>query len=146
MINRDWLTENSKLKRSIRKNMKLLMICGTWIHEWDKAVIDYIRSCDIFPNTSMIVEATGLPEKRVNHTLRMLRSQEGMCVGRWGLFEDENSTKTRKDILIHCLMDKDHMDIAAFLEANRYYDANGDIHYRFTEEEVIHSFYQYYYN
>lgn len=122
--------------------MRLLIACGTWIRDWDRAVIDYIRSCDIFPNISMIVEETGLPEKRVMHTLRMLRSQEGMYVSRWCFFEDENSTKTSKDILIHCLMGNHNIIVSDFLEANRYYNQSGEICYRFTEE-VLHAIKQY---
>ena len=123
--------------------MKLLIACGTWIREWDKDVIEYIRSCDIFPNISMIIEATGLPEKRVTHTLKMLRSQEGMYVSRLSFFEDENSKITGKDILIHCLMGEHCKDVFDFLKANRYYDKDGEICYRFTEEEVAHSIEQY---
>lgn len=123
--------------------MKLLIACGTWIRERDRIVIDYIQNCEIFPNISMIMEATGLPENRVMRTMRILRSQEGMCVGRWSLLEDENSTKNRKDILIHCLMDKHDEDISDFLKANRYYNISGKICYRFTEEEVAHSIEQY---
>lgn len=122
--------------------MNLLIACGTWIRDNDQSVIDYIESCDIFPNVSMIVEATGLPEQRVKRTLGMLRRQEGMRVSRSMLSEDENSTKNRKDVLINCLMD-DHTDIKDFLEANRFYDENGEIHYRFTEEAVTHSVKQY---
>ena len=120
----------------------MLIACGTWIRESDKTVIDYIRGCEIFPNVSMITEATGLSEKQVIRTLGRLRGQERMSVGRWSLFEDEGSTKTRKDILIYCLMDHNE-DISDFLEANRYYDENGEICYRFTEEEVAHSMAQY---
>lgn len=123
--------------------MKLLIACGTWIREWDEAVIEYIQSCDIFPNISMIEKATGLPEKQIMRTLRLIKQQEGMYIGRFALFDDEDSTKTRKDILIHCLMGNGDKDVAAFLEANRYYDEDGEIHYRFTEEEVAHSLAQY---
>ena len=123
--------------------MKLIMACGTWVREWDEAVIEYIQSCDIFPNITMIEKATGLPEKQILRTLRSIKWQEGMYVSRFALFSDEDSTKTRKDILIHCLMEDGSEDIAAFLEANRYYDEDGAIHYRFTEEEVAHSLAQY---
>lgn len=123
--------------------MKLLMVCGTWIRENDRVIIDYIRKCSIFPNVNMIVAATGLPECRVKHTLSMLRRQEGMRVGRCSLFDDENSTKNKTDILIHCLMDKNIENVAEFREANRYYDKSGKIKYRFTEEEIIHSIAQY---
>ena len=134
--------------------MILLMACGTWIdkNKWNDTVINYIYSCDIFPNITMIAEATGFPEQCVKFTLSMLKKQEEMRVSRGMLFENETGTKSRKDILIHRLMEEADETIPsftnkedarkyilAFMEANRYYDENGEIHYRFTEEEVTNS-------
>ena len=126
--------------------MQLLIACGTWIREQDKTVIDYIHSCDIFPNVAMICDATRLPDFMVASTLDMLKQQEGILIGIKLLFADENSylstdQYTRSDYLIAELLKSYDKcpDVAIFREDNRFYDRDGNIHYRFTEEEVLHA-------
>lgn len=123
--------------------MELLIACGTWIKDDDRKVIRYIKNCDIFPNVNMICTATGLSERSVLHTLRMLRQQEGFCVMRTRLFwiDDtplEELQPTRNELLIFRLLPryKEPFDIHDMMENNRYYDEEGNIQYRFTEEEI----------
>ena len=123
--------------------MKLLIACGTWIKDNDRKVIRYIQSCEIFPNVSMICTATGLSERSVLHTLGMLRQQEGFCVSRIRLFwiDDtplEELRPTHNELLIFRLLlrYKDSFDIHDMMENNRFYDKEGNIQYRFTEEEI----------
>lgn len=123
--------------------MKLLFTCSTWINDNDRKIIHYIEDCDIFPNVNMICQATGIREKSVRHTIRMLRQQEGFCIKRTRLFwidEDliEKLHPTPQEILLYRLLlhNNDSIDISGFLEENRYYDEEGNIQYRFTEEEI----------
>ena len=68
--------------------MRPLIACGTWIRDNDRAIIDYISKCDVFPEIPMIAEATGLPEKRIARTLKSLNAQERMYKGRRALIEE----------------------------------------------------------
>lgn len=111
----------------------------------DRKVIRYIQSCDIFPNVSMICTATGLSERAVLRTLRMLRQQEGFCVSRTRFLTEDPSLEehrpTRNELLIFRLLPryKEPFDIHDMMEKNRYYDNEGNIRYRFTEEEIINA-------
>lgn len=123
--------------------MKLLIACGTWIKDNDRKVIRYIKRCDIFPNVRMICTATGLSNQSVLHTLRMLRQQEGFCVTHTqSLWIDDTPFEelhpTRNELLIFRLLPryKEPFDIHDMMENNRYYDEEGNIQYRFTEEEI----------
>ena len=117
--------------------MHLLISDKSNIRGAAESISNYIRSCYIYPNRRMIKEATCMPEYMIGFPLTLLENQERMYV----MFRQQDKGYT--DVLIHYLMEDRGDDIASFREANRYYDEDGIIHYRFTEEEVAHSIAQY---
>jgi hypothetical protein len=129
--------------------MNIMCACGTWIKGYHENVVRHIESCEIFPNIQMIVEATGIPEHLVRHTVGMLLQQEGFCVGRTFLFAEDMDTKgfTRTERLIFTYVRRGSYngpltepdDIRDFMNQHRYYDSKGSIRYRFSEEEVRHA-------
>lgn len=117
--------------------MYLLLSDKSNIRGSAETVADYIHSCEIYPNRRVIKEATCMPEYMIGFPLALLKNQERMYI----TFRQQD--KGFNDTLIHCLMEDHGDDIASFREANRYYDEDGDIHYRFSEEDVAHAIAQY---
>ena len=128
--------------------MVLIIVCGTWIKGDRAKVVEYIRSCAVFPNIARICRATGVSEPIARSTVDMLQRQEELYANRTGICtEDAQSCgMTRNDPVIGRFWSEE-MDrlpvtpenVAAFLNLHRYYDGDGRIRFRFSAEEVAHA-------
>ena len=58
--------------------MELNIGCSTWIKEDDEKVLTLLQESDRWLTLEEIAEATGLPEHRILHTLKMLKHQSGV--------------------------------------------------------------------
>ena len=131
--------------------MDIIMACGTWIGRnpaYGK-VIAFVRSCTIFPNVKMIVEATGVTKMQAEYVVGSIFAQERQYISRYFfLAEVEGSpiTGITKDEMLICTYfnreekEKNLADLSAirsFMDRHRYYDEHGEILHRFNEEQVV---------
>ena len=67
--------------------MELNIGCSTWIGEEDETVLTLLRNSDRWLTVEEIVEITGLPTRKVLHTLDMLKRQTGHQQSKKDFFE-----------------------------------------------------------
>lgn len=131
--------------------MYFLSASGTWINGWPyhRKVLEYIHSCEIFPNMKMITEATGIPAEKAKHTLGHLFAQERRAVSRPMFIAEVEGVPyteiTVDEMLIYRYLEREEENgdysspaiIRSFMDRHRYFDDDGNIQYRFSEEQVI---------
>lgn len=78
----DYINELSTVEFTKGREKQLHLLCGTWIRNEDEMIIDMVRFSDRELTIEEICNMTGLPEYKVEHTLRMIRIQQGMHASR----------------------------------------------------------------
>ena len=131
--------------------MYFFSACGTWTgrHPDYGRIMEYIHSCEIFPNISMIMEATGVSKLRAEHAVGHIFAQERRKFSRFFLLADLDDAPvtgiTQEQMLIYSYLECEEEGgdftslpvIHSFMDRHRYYDEDGVIRYRFSEEQVI---------
>ena len=130
--------------------MDFFSACGTWEgrHPAYGRIMAYIRSCEIFPNVSMIMEATGVSKQRAEDAVSSILMQESFYIARSFLLAKAGETPvtgmTQRQLLIYSYLEREEEGrdftslpvIRSFMDRHRFYDDDGVIRYRFSEEQV----------
>lgn len=126
---------------------------GTWVHGWPdySRIVEYIHSCEVFPNIKMIIEAVGVSEQRAKRAVSHIFAQENRYFSRFFFLADTDGSSiigiAKEEMLIYSYLEREEKGkdissrpvIRSFLDRHRYYDDDGNIRYRFSEEEVFNA-------
>ncbi len=68
--------------------MDLKIVCSTWIREEDEKVLNILQESDRWMSVEELSAVTGLPERKVKRTLRLLIQQMKLYESRKRFFRE----------------------------------------------------------
>lgn len=71
--------------------MEIKIVCRTWMKESDYQVLKVLQKSDRWLTAEELAEITGLPVRKVQHTLSMLRQQRGFAKERERFLKDSEN-------------------------------------------------------